>query len=52
MEIVQTGTGTWRWCMGMFGARFAVFVRPARVFLNTFYRTQLGDSSKNENYDH
>jgi len=32
MEIAQTGTGTWRWCMGMFGARFAVFVRRARVF--------------------
>jgi hypothetical protein len=31
MEIVQTGTGTWRRCMGMFGARFAVFVRRARV---------------------
>jgi len=28
MEIVQTGTGTWRWCMSMFGARVAVFVRP------------------------
>ena len=31
MEIVQTCTGTWRWCMSMFGARFAVFVRRARV---------------------
>ena len=31
MEIVQTGTGTWPWCMSMFGARFAVFVRRARV---------------------
>jgi hypothetical protein len=31
MEIVQTGTDTWPWCMGMFGARFAVFVRRARV---------------------
>ena len=31
MEIVQTGTSTWRWCMSMFGARFAVFVRRARV---------------------
>ena len=31
MEIVQTGTDTWRWCMSMFGARFAVFVRRARV---------------------
>ena len=25
------GTGTWPWCMSMFGARFAVFVRRARV---------------------
>jgi hypothetical protein len=31
MEIVQTCTGTWRWCVGMFGARIAVFVRRARV---------------------
>ena len=31
MEIVQTRTSTWRWCMSMFGARFAVFVRRARV---------------------
>ena len=31
MEIVQTGTGQRPWCMGMFGARFAVFVRRARV---------------------
>ena len=31
MEIVQTGTGTWLRCMGMFDARFAVFVRRARV---------------------
>jgi hypothetical protein len=31
MEIVQTCTGTWRWCMGMYCARFAVFVRRARV---------------------
>ena len=31
MEIVQTCTGRWPWCMGMFGARFAVFVRRARV---------------------
>jgi hypothetical protein len=31
MEIVQTGMDTWPWCMGMFGARFAVFVRRARV---------------------
>jgi hypothetical protein len=34
MEIVQTGTDTWLWCMGMFGARFAVFVRRARVLLS------------------
>jgi hypothetical protein len=31
MEIAQTGTDAWPWCMGMFGARFAVFVRRARV---------------------
>ena len=31
MEIVQTGTATWRRCTSMFGARFAVFVRRARV---------------------
>ena len=31
MEIAQTCTGMWRWCMSMFGARFAVFVRQARV---------------------
>ena len=31
MEIVQTGIHTWPWCMGMLGARFAVFVRRARV---------------------
>ena len=31
MEIVQTCTGTWRWCVSMFGARFAVFVRRVRV---------------------
>ena len=31
MEIVQTGMDTWPWRMSMFGARFAVFVRLARV---------------------
>jgi hypothetical protein len=31
MEIVQTGMDTWLWCMGVIGARFAVFVRRARV---------------------
>ena len=31
MEIVQTRTGTLPWCMSMLGARFAVFVRRARV---------------------
>ena len=31
MEIVQTSTDTWPWRMRMFGARFAVFVRPIRV---------------------
>ena len=40
MEIVQTGTATWRWCMGMFGARFAVFVRRARVLLSPLYATR------------
>ena len=34
MEIVQTGTDTWPWCTSMFGARFAVFVRGARVLLS------------------
>ena len=33
MEIVQTGTSTWRRCVNMFGVRFAVFVRRARVLL-------------------
>jgi hypothetical protein len=40
MEIAQTSTGTWPWCMGMFGARFAVFVRRARVLLTTVYATR------------
>ena len=31
MEIAQTGVGTWQRCVSMFGARFAVFVRRARV---------------------
>ena len=31
MEILQTGTDTWPWCVSIFGARFAVFVRRARV---------------------
>ena len=31
MEIVQTGTDTWPWCMSIFDTRFAVFVRRARV---------------------
>ena len=31
METAQTCTGTWWWCMSMFGARFAVFVRRVRV---------------------
>ena len=31
MEIVQTSTDTWPWCIGMFDARFAVFVRRVRV---------------------
>jgi len=36
MEIVQTSTGTWPWCMSMIGARFAVFVRRARVLPGRF----------------
>ena len=31
MELVQTCTRTWWWCVSMSGARFAVFARPARV---------------------
>ena len=31
METVQTCTRTWWWCVSMCGARFAVFVRRARV---------------------
>ena len=40
MEIVQTGTSTWRWCVVMFGARFAVFVRRARVLLTPCHATR------------
>ena len=40
MEIVQTWTGTWPWCMGMFGARFAVFVRRARVLPGPCHATR------------
>ena len=40
MEIVQTGTGTWPWCTSIFGARFAVFVRRARVLLTPVYATR------------
>ena len=40
MEIAQTRTGTWRWCMNMFGARFAVFVRRARVLPSPLYATR------------
>ena len=36
MEIVQTCTSAWPWCMSMFGARFAVFVRRARVLSSPF----------------
>ena len=35
MEIAQTSIGTWLRCVGMFGARFAVFVRLARVLPGT-----------------
>ena len=31
MEIVQTSSSPRSWCMSMFCARFAVFVRPLRV---------------------
>jgi hypothetical protein len=31
------GTGTWRRCMGMSGARFTVFVRRARVLPTPVY---------------
>ena len=34
------GTGTWPWCTGMFGARFAVFVRRVRVLLTPYYATR------------
>ena len=40
MEIVHTGMGTWPWCIGMFGARFAVFVRRACVLPTPCYATR------------
>ena len=40
MEIVQEWTGTWPWCMNMFGARFAVFVRRVRVLPTPVYATR------------
>ena len=40
MEIAQTGTATWRWCMSVFGARFAVFVRRARVLPGPCHATR------------
>jgi hypothetical protein len=40
MEIVQTCTVTWWWCMSMFGARFAVFVRRARVLPGPCHATR------------
>ena len=40
MEIVQTGTATWPCCMGMFGARFAVFMRRARVLPSPYSATR------------
>ena len=36
----QTRTCTWQWCMGMFGARFALFVRRARVLPSPFHATR------------
>ena len=40
MEIAQTGTNPGPWCMGMFGARFAVFVRRARVLPDPCHATR------------
>ena len=40
MEIVQTDTGTYVWCTSTFGARFAVFVRRARVLPTPCYATR------------
>ena len=40
IESVQTDTGTCIWCMTMFGARFAVFVRRARVLPSPLYATR------------
>ena len=40
MEIVQTGMDTWPWCMGMFGARFAVFVRRVHVLPGPCHATR------------
>ena len=40
LGIRQTCTVTWRWCMGMFGARFAVFVRRARVLPTPCHATR------------
>ena len=40
MEIVQTCTSTRWWCMSMFGARFAVFVRRARVLPGPCHATR------------
>ena len=40
MEIAQTRTATWPWCMSMFGARSAVFVRRARVLPRPLYATR------------
>ena len=34
MEIVQTCTVTWQWCMSMIGARFAVFVNLGENLLS------------------
>ena len=40
MKIVQTCTGTWPRCMGIFGARFVLFVRRARVLPSPLYATR------------
>ena len=39
-EIVQTSIHTWPWCISMFGARFAVFVRRVRVLLTPCHATR------------
>ena len=40
MEIVQSDTDMWKWWMSMFGTRFAVFVRRARVLPTPCHATR------------